>query len=153
MIENTLSLCIFQFPSFYIYTFSGINKCQSHFIACFSKGLNTVTLTLILKQQNGKVAEHCTLEEGTLWDDTELRSSGIIHNIRTQFLANMLMASKHWHCTGNCCSRVYCVTVLWREEGYTIFHRIHRIKSQYSHSQLPLLANIFSYWLRELAIL
>ena len=25
-------------------------------------------------------------------------------------------------------------------------------ESQYSHSQLPLLANIFSYWLRELAI-
>ena len=59
------------------------------------------------------------------------------------------------------------VTVLWREEGYTmnhclsprdfqraqaIFHRIPRLKSQYSHSQLPILPNIFSYWLREFAI-
>ena len=55
----------------------------------------------------------------------------------------------------------YNVTVLWREEGYTmkyrlsprdfpraqaIFHRIPRLESQYSHSQSPLLANIFSYW-------
>ena len=59
------------------------------------------------------------------------------------------------------------VTVLWREEGYTmkyclspreilraqeIFHHIPWLESQYSHSQLPLLANNFSYWLRELAI-
>ena len=34
----------------------------------------------------------------------------------------------------------------------TIFHRIPRLESQFSHSQLPLLANIFLYWLRELAI-
>ena len=27
-----------------------------------------------------------------------------------------------------------------------IFHRIPRLESQYSHSQSPLLANIFSYW-------
>ena len=62
-----------------------------------------------------------------------------------------------------CCT----VTVLWREEGYSmkyclsprdfqkaqaIFHLIPWLKSQFSHSQLPLLANIFSYWLRELAI-
>ena len=33
-----------------------------------------------------------------------------------------------------------------------IFHCIPRLESQYSRSQLPLLANIFSYWLRELAI-
>ena len=56
---------------------------------------------------------------------------------------------------------------MWREVGHTkkyclsprnflraqaIFHRIPWLESQYSHSQLPLLANIFSYWLRELAI-
>ena len=31
-------------------------------------------------------------------------------------------------------------------------YRLPWLKSQCSHSQLPLLANIFSYWLRELAI-
>ena len=59
------------------------------------------------------------------------------------------------------------MTELWLESGYTmkyrlspreipraqaIFHRIPRLESQYSLSQLPLLANIFLYWLRELAI-
>ena len=61
----------------------------------------------------------------------------------------------------------HTVTVLWREEGYTmkytlsprdfqraqgIFHCLPWLKSQYSHSQLSLLANIFLHWLRELAI-
>ena len=32
-----------------------------------------------------------------------------------------------------------------------IFHRIPLRLSQYSHSQLPLLVNIFLYWLRKLA--
>ena len=59
------------------------------------------------------------------------------------------------------------MTVLWLKSGYTIkyclsprdfpwvqaiFHRIPRLESQYSHSQLPLLDNIFWCWLRELAI-
>ena len=35
---------------------------------------------------------------------------------------------------------------------YCLSPCIPRLKSQYSHSQLPLLANIFLYWLRELAI-
>ena len=65
----------------------------------------------------------------------------------------------------NCHHQPHCVycTVLCQEEGYTmkycmkymkaqvIFHR-KRLQSQYSHSQLPLLANIFSYWLHLLAI-
>ena len=42
----------------------------------------------------------------------------------------------------------YCMS----PRAKVIFHRIPQLSSQYSHSQLPLLVNIFLYWLRELGI-
>ena len=46
----------------------------------------------------------------------------------------------------------YCLSPGDFPRAQAIFHRIPRLESQYSHSQLPLLANIFSYWLCELTI-
>ena len=53
---------------------------------------------------------------------------------------------------------VYTITVLWQEEGYTIkyvlraqaiSHCITWLESQYSHSQLPLLANLVRNFARN----
>ena len=101
-------------------------------------------------------------------------SSSLIHSILHFFLLQDFLAfpavafftvfCEHWgvsQAPPNQKLALRIVTVLWREEGYTmkyrlsprdfpraqaIFHRIPRLESQYSHSQSPLLANIFSYW-------
>ena len=46
----------------------------------------------------------------------------------------------------------YCLSPRDFQRAQAIFHCIPRIKSQYSHSQLPLLVNIFFYQVRELAL-
>ena len=46
----------------------------------------------------------------------------------------------------------YCLCPMDFQKAQAIFHFIPRLKSQYSQSRLRLLANIFLYYLRELAI-